>query len=709
MLDLSNQSSDTFVGRLVAAGGDDPLRQRLRLSRLLSGADFRPTGMPASSILLIRKLRDPSPQLLSFGAKSGVVSPEWQQGVRNSVGQFMRLAARPAAGEFSNCEDAVLFMDRAELLACLARDWCTHRMVERWWWRALLRNDYSFWTTWIRNPEYIPAAVTQLARTHIVSAFAAALTDQEARLLTERVIEVFALRGLEGMFEWSMLRAPTQDQSAQSNPKQVSRAADVEGHASQLPAPWHGVLQEAAAVSLPLPQQLFVGLALMIHKAPSLVRTARFALDVARWRRQKFEAELKLTHAGKPDAQTISPNASPVQDLAPLDDRATPIEIQSNNYQRERDLEFALIEQSQDSVVPIAPVTVGEREVHELSESELFSGEPQGTSADQLVQDLQVGLTNEVSGDFLKETPRPIASFQPTAIETENEKDDIPRVSNGKDVADSDFLADAQTESLIDQSVETETFVGVEIETALGGFIYLINLALYLELYGDFTRPNEAGIELNIWDFVTLVGRELVSDAHADDPIWSLLAILAGRDEDEPAGQSFEPEDDWRLPPDWLSTFTSERPWRWSANRGRLRVLHPAGFAVLDLRLESNPEQLQRELEPYGILASSLSRARKPRLKPLKANIAGGPRLGRWLSLLMPYVRARLRVALGLESDADVATTLCRCHARVHASDTHVDVYFGLADLRLPIRFAGLDRDPGWVPGAGRFIAFHFD
>src|SRR5205807_8456567 len=37
-----------------------------------------------------------------------------------------------------------------------------------------------------------------------------------------------------------------------------------------------------------------------------------------------------------------------------------------------------------------------------------------------------------------------------------------------------------------------------EIETQLGGLFYLINLALYLNLYGDFTMPEAPGIELNI-------------------------------------------------------------------------------------------------------------------------------------------------------------------------------------------------------------------
>jgi hypothetical protein len=49
------------------------------------------------------------------------------------------------------------------------------------------------------------------------------------------------------------------------------------------------------------------------------------------------------------------------------------------------------------------------------------------------------------------------------------------------------------------------------------------------------------------------------------------------------------------------------------------------------------------------------------------------------------------------------------CHARVHTLAAHVDIHFDLADLPLQVRFAGLDRDPGWVPAAGRFIAFYFD
>jgi hypothetical protein len=37
-----------------------------------------------------------------------------------------------------------------------------------------------------------------------------------------------------------------------------------------------------------------------------------------------------------------------------------------------------------------------------------------------------------------------------------------------------------------------------------------------------------------------------------------------------------------------------------------------------------------------------------------------------------------------------------------------VDVHLSLADLPLAIRVAGLDRDAGWIPAAGRDLRFHF-
>ncbi len=52
---------------------------------------------------------------------------------------------------------------------------------------------------------------------------------------------------------------------------------------------------------------------------------------------------------------------------------------------------------------------------------------------------------------------------------------------------------------------------------------------------------------------------------------------------------------------------------------------------------------------------------------------------------------------------------LVRRPGGVRLSATRLDVHFDLASHPLPIRAAGLDRDPGWIPAAGRHVAFHFE
>src|SRR6185436_8693153 len=85
-----------------------------------------------------------------------------------------------------------------------------------------------------------------------------------------------------------------------------------------------------------------------------------------------------------------------------------------------------------------------------------------------------------------------------------------------------------------------------------------INLALYLDLYGDFTRPAEPGIELNIWDFIALAGDDLIEGASNDDPVWDLLATLAGREREMEIGAAFQPPNDWQPPVEWLPAVALE-------------------------------------------------------------------------------------------------------------------------------------------------------
>jgi hypothetical protein len=169
----------------------------------------------------------------------------------------------------------------------------------------------------------------------------------------------------------------------------------------------------------------------------------------------------------------------------------------------------------------------------------------------------------------------------------------------------------------------------VRIETQFGGVFFLVNLALFLGLYGDFTQPGRRTLSLALWDFVALAGEGLAGPSLRDDAVWALLARLANRREGEEPGGALRPR--------------------------RGRALH------------------------------------------------------RWLRRLMPRLRMRLRQALGLEEGADPAAVVLRLPARVWATPTRVDVSFALAELPVAVRLSGLDRDPGWLPAAGRSLRFHFD
>jgi hypothetical protein len=330
------------------------------------------------------------------------------------------------------------------------------------------------------------------------------------------------------------------------------------------------------------------------------------------------------------------------------------------------------------------------------------------------------------------------------------------------------------------------------VETGYGGLLYLVNVGLFLDLYGDFAQPLRKGIPLPIWDFVALVGERLAGPRLRRDPIWPLLARLAGRSSDEPPGHRFRPPAAWRLPPEWLKPFPEPSTWRWSASDGRLRVRHPAGFPVLDLPVAATgpDRQLRRALGPYRRLAGrfqaeplperSLSlrdraRVRAPTAPPigrpavtgpspalrapspggrgivLRPSVVGGDpataqltsgrtrvgprghgdrhgaiavrparrpwpwpgpeasRLDRWLDWLMPYLRARLRRALGLPRARQIGRVLLRHRARLVLTPTELEVVLSLGNLPIEVRLAGLDRDPGWVPAAGRFVAFRFE
>lgn len=54
-------------------------------------------------------------------------------------------------------------------------------------------------------------------------------------------------------------------------------------------------------------------------------------------------------------------------------------------------------------------------------------------------------------------------------------------------------------------------------------------------------------------------------------------------------------------------------------------------------------------------------------------------------------------------------STLLQLDATIKYSASHVDIHTAINNVQLPVRLAGLDINPGWLPWLGKVVSFHYD
>jgi len=564
----------------------DPLAMRLRLDSALSAVDFAPASLPVQAIVFIRSLRDPLPGRWRPKQVGERPPQAWQQAVGRKIEALARCAARPAQGFVPDSAEAVLFIDRSELLACLARDWCLGTAPTRWWWRGLLRQEDVTRVVvdeWLQGPEYLPSAMHQLAVSGEVPVFLQRLDASSIWLLLSRVVERFGLVRLQPLLIDHVWKSPDRIGA--------SLVSDDR-------APWIPWALEAAEPDLTALQAVFLGTTLMLHRAPAVVRSKTFARAVTAWM-------YRVPKGGKAvKGEAVSFMAARPAALVPIE--------------------------------------------HEVGGRDGYGSDGIGPAPGMAHSSFTIDLEKKV--DSSRESLDSASVSEQEIVREQLDDGVVPWPTAGADAGEQ--LVSRSLPSQRDSHVEpiraeVDLVDQLTVETSFGGVFCLINLALYLELYGDFSEPLKPGIALSPWDFVALVGEGLVGERIHDDPLWPLLAQLAGRDEGVPPGRDFHPPVGWRF-----------------------QMMERWGYAE-----PSAPVQF--ETAPF-------------------------------IEWLMPYVRQRLMQALGLDQEHELAQILCEHHATVQVTGTHVDVMLSLADLPIAVRYAGLDRNPGWIPAAGRFIAFHF-
>jgi hypothetical protein len=528
---------------------------------------------------------------------------------------------------------AVLFADRAELLAQLARDWCTGELETRWWWRELVGRDIddAVIPAWLAAPEAVPAALEHLSRNGWADRFVAMLEQGAVDALLGALGNTHGLDVVHEVREhWRRLG--------------VSAA----GAAPRREPPWRGVVAEASGAGLEPGRELLLGLGLLLWRRPAAVRARGFDTTLRDWS--------GLTH---PDVQQRWRQAS--------GDR-------SDGSQR-RNVAHV--------VGPVAP----------------HSG-PIGTAS-------RVTASRDEP-----EAPEGFADRAQVATAWSSSPDALDHSTfAGRPAHDARNSDVAQVSATPGAREEPASMTETSVDTAFGGLFFLLNMGISLGLYGDFTMPATPGIALSPWDFLALIGKRLAGSDVEADPVWPLLASLAARPGDQEPGADYVPPEDWRLPPAWLAPFETKTAGDWSATEERLVVEHPAGFRVVDVRLQpgraaSRSRRALRRLlkREMAVYTGAFEPGRN--VDPTLAN-NDGP-LARWLDWLVPYLEVRLAETLGIERNG-VTDLVLRYRARVFVSSVDVDVVFSLNDLPIAIRLCGLDRDPGWLPAANRVITFHFE
>jgi len=241
----------------------------------------------------------------------------------------------------------------------------------------------------------------------------------------------------------------------------------------------------------------------------------------------------------------------------------------------------------------------------------------------------------------------------------------------------------------------------VPIRTEFGGLFYLLNVALCLGFYPDFTRPAAPAIGLSPFDLLDALGRAWFDAEFLADPLADELAALAGRPQHASPGQDFAPSD-WSVEKDWLAPWSDDNTSFVCATRHRISLWHSQGFPVAEQRRAKGVhpvEEFRPVLEKLAVSAS-LGRMPTPKLPTQAA--------ARWLACLRLYLEARLARALGMTDLREAVALTCRRQAQIVRDDDRIEITFALADHPVALRLAGLDRNPGWIPAAGRSIDFEF-
>jgi len=261
------------IGRLrLRAAAADVTALQMRSAAALRALDLSPPAMPAQAILCIRSMGDPFPGGIDARSSHAPRAWEWEQAARRAIVDFFRRAARPAKEGVPGDSPAVLFADRAELLACAIRSAAAGALGSEWWWKHLLAAPTAAAVVreCHRDPTYVPAAVELVAQAGELGVLPRVISRPEAVDLVTVLLRAHAVDGFATTADGLRSAAPVEDSTG-------AEAEEGMGRTSSRGVPWREIAPEIAAGVLPEEHRVLVAVALVLRRRPSLARSPTFA------------------------------------------------------------------------------------------------------------------------------------------------------------------------------------------------------------------------------------------------------------------------------------------------------------------------------------------------------------------------------------------------------------------------------------------------
>ena len=697
---LDVASNGVQVGTLRLHGAADVTRARRRIEAELARLDASALGLPPRAVLVVRRAAPPARLRMSAAAPAAAFGRAVQAELREKAGT----ARRPWLHADAASAGAVLFADEAELAACLARDWVRGAVGGRWWWHSVLGGLGA--DEWIRQRvlargDVLVPVIARLAESSDAVPWLARLGDAEAEHAVAAVVQAYVLPPPEAPFDAPQANAIAGRADARDPGLPSAEAGAVEVATAGVHALRELVraVPEVRAPVLRAAQRRLLAVALAVERAPSWARTSRLAAALDALDRVEARDLAGLTEeSDRPAARRAASARRDVPGAATRSD-ATGFEDRQDEAGRIRS---ANVDSSSARAAP--------------SSTASHRGEPISLRADRFAATGDADARDSISRAI--EPPPPADAGADISRATESRAPAAAGASEARErprsptlsADDEDRFSPPAPPAWAETWAAANEGCGIDIrrrwKTEFGGIFYLLNAALALELYGDFTMPRAAGLGLLPWDWLALVGRAWFGAELVRDPAWELLARLAGRTRGEPPGAYFAAPREWRVPPAWLAPWGDVASVDVHATRTRLRLLHSAGFAVCDV---ARDPALRPLAQARALCVAYPRLAGAPLRRIHRIGRRGGrTATGRWLRWMLDYLLARLARALDADHPSAVPAFVCRHPAEVRAGSSAVDVHLSLAHLPLEIRIAGLDRDAGWIPAAGRSLSFHF-